>query len=126
MSLDILPSSTLLVRHQMMGMAKWAVSLSPHLAATHGMVQRCSSHHCALRRWASFAKQLHMPEFHGRLIAEDFNAIQDFDCTLHTRNHLRDAYLARWVDKKTPRKGTRGVSKFTLASMSVMAVPPYG
>lgn len=39
------------------------------------------------------AKYLHAPEIHGGLVAGDFNAIQDFDRTLHTDNELKDVYL---------------------------------
>lgn len=39
------------------------------------------------------AKYLKDPAVDGALIAGDFNAIQDFDKTLHAKNGLKDAYL---------------------------------
>ena len=36
---------------------------------------------------------LHAEEVHGGVVAGDFNAIQDFDSSLHTENKLKDAYL---------------------------------
>jgi tyrosyl-DNA phosphodiesterase 2 len=39
------------------------------------------------------AEHLHAAGVHGAAVAGDFNAIQDFDRTLHTDNGLKDAYL---------------------------------
>lgn len=39
------------------------------------------------------AKYMHDPSVHGAAVAGDFNAIQDFDRTLHAENGLNDAYL---------------------------------
>ncbi|KAI4088213.1 MAG: hypothetical protein LQ348_004066 [Seirophora lacunosa] len=66
------------------------------------MVRLCNSHFESLKAFPPLrpaqvgivAEQLHMPEVYGGLVAGDFNAIQDFDRTLHTDNGLEDAYLA--------------------------------
>ncbi|KAI9698429.1 MAG: hypothetical protein M1836_004010 [Candelina mexicana] len=39
------------------------------------------------------AKHLRDPCVHAGILAGDFNAIQPFDCTLHTDNDLQDAFL---------------------------------
>ncbi|KAI0137099.1 Endonuclease/exonuclease/phosphatase [Xylariales sp. AK1849] len=39
------------------------------------------------------AKYMHEKNVHGAVAAGDFNAIQEFDKTLHSDNDLRDAYL---------------------------------
>ncbi|KAI0522061.1 hypothetical protein F5B22DRAFT_592663 [Xylaria bambusicola] len=39
------------------------------------------------------AKFMHEDSVHGALLAGNLNAIQPFDCTLHSDNGLRDAYL---------------------------------
>ncbi|KAI1866524.1 hypothetical protein JX265_007825 [Neoarthrinium moseri] len=40
-----------------------------------------------------FAKFMHESQLHGAVAAGDFNAIQDFDRSLHEENGLKDAYL---------------------------------
>ncbi|KAL9604806.1 MAG: hypothetical protein Q9219_000254 [cf. Caloplaca sp. 3 TL-2023] len=42
---------------------------------------------------AIVAEHLHEPAVHAGIVAGDFNAIQEFDRTLHVDNDLKDAYL---------------------------------
>ncbi|KAL8747268.1 MAG: hypothetical protein Q9184_007625 [Pyrenodesmia sp. 2 TL-2023] len=65
------------------------------------VIRLCNTHLESLRsdpplrpaQLAVVIKQLHDPSVRGGLVAGDFNAIQDFDRTLHGENGLKDAYL---------------------------------
>ncbi|KAL8758315.1 MAG: hypothetical protein Q9184_003961 [Pyrenodesmia sp. 2 TL-2023] len=65
------------------------------------VIRLCNTHLESLRsdtplrpaQLAVVAKQLHDSSVRGGLVAGDFNAIQDFDRTLHGENGLKDSYL---------------------------------
>lgn len=65
------------------------------------ILRLCNTHLESLPRFparrpdqvARVSNSLRDPAVHAGVVAGDFNAIQDFDLTLHSENGLRDAYL---------------------------------
>lgn len=54
------------------------------------------------------AEYMHNAEVHGAITAGDFNAIQDFDRTLHSENGLKDAFLEQGGKEDDPDGHTWG------------------
>ena len=71
------------------------------LSISNKIVRVCNSHLESLiadpplrpRQAETASTFMHASEVHGSVIGGDFNAIQPFDCTLHSDNDLLDAYL---------------------------------
>jgi tyrosyl-DNA phosphodiesterase 2 len=88
------------VHYERTGMARDALCVD--IALPQGQTLRVATSHLeSLKRdpplrpsqLATAAKYLHEDGVYAGIIGGDFNAIEDFDRTLHAENNLKDAYL---------------------------------
>lgn len=63
------------------------------------------------------AEYMHSSEVDGAIVAGDFNAIQDFDRTLHSENGLKDAFLEQGGNEDDPKGHTWGHQAATALRM---------